>query len=64
MAISRTKKEELVGAYGSILDTAVNAVILSQSGLSNNINTLRKGLKKVNGQIMIVKKKIVVEIFS
>jgi hypothetical protein len=30
MAISRKKKEQLVGTYGDILGSAVNAVVLSQ----------------------------------
>lgn len=52
----------MVWTYSNILGTAVNAVVLSQVGLSvNDINSLRKGLKKVNGQIMIVKKRLLLK---
>ncbi len=62
MAISRTKKEQLVGLYGEILDTAINAVVISQVGLPvNEVNKLRKSLKKTGGQLMIVKKRLLLK---
>lgn len=62
MAISRTKKEQLVGLYGEILDSAINAVVISQVGLPvNEVNNLRKSLKKTGGQLMIVKKRLLLK---
>jgi ribosomal protein L10 len=62
MAISRKKKEQLVGTYGDILGSAVNAVVLSQVWLPvNEVNNLRKSLKKNGGQLMIVKKRLLLK---
>ncbi len=62
MAISRKKKEELVWTYGDVVWTAVNAMIISQVGLPvNEVNNLRKQLKKAGGQLMIVKKRLLLK---
>lgn len=62
MAISRKKKEQLVWTYSDILGSAVNAVVLSQVGLPvNAVNKLRMRLKKTGGEIMIVKKRLLLK---
>lgn len=62
MAITRKKKEQLVSLYGDILNTSVNAVVIAQVGLPvNEVNNLRKSLKKLWGQLMIVKKRLLLK---
>lgn len=62
MAISRTKKEQLVNTYTDLLNNSVNAVILSQVWLPvNEVNNLRKSLKKSGWQLMIVKKRLLLK---
>ncbi len=62
MAISRTKKEKLVSTYSDLLNGSINAVILSQVWLPvNEVNGLRKSLKKSGWQLMIVKKRLLLK---
>ncbi|MFA7284599.1 MAG: 50S ribosomal protein L10 [Candidatus Absconditabacterales bacterium] len=65
MAITRKKKEQLVGVYGDLVGGAVNTIVLSQVGLTvNEVNNLRKQLKKIGGQLMIVKKRLLLKSLS
>lgn len=62
MAITRKKKEQLVSLYGDVLENSVNAVVIAQVGLPvNEVNNLRKSLKKTWWQLMIVKKRILLK---
>lgn len=65
MAISRIKKEQLVDTYADLLNESVHAVVLSQVWLPvNEVNKLRKSLKKSGGQLMIVKKRLLLKSLS
>lgn len=62
MAISRTKKEQLVVLYNDVIHWAVNAIVLSQVWVPvNELNNLRMSLKKNGGQLMIVKKRLLLK---
>lgn len=56
MAISKDRKEELVGIYGELLGQATGFVLADYKGISvKQVNTMREKLRDVSGAYMIVK---------
>ena len=56
MAISKDRKEELVGVYGELLGQATGFVLADYKGISvKQVNTMREKLRDVNGAYVIVK---------
>ncbi len=56
MAISKERKEELVGIYGELLGQATGLVLAEYKGISvAQVNTIRDKLRDVNGAYVIVK---------
>lgn len=59
MAISKDKKKELVQGYESDLSSAVNVVILKQSGIPvNESNGLRIELAPLGGKLNVIRKRL------
>lgn len=59
MAISKKQKKELVQGYEGDLSSAVNVVILKQSGIPvNESNALRMSLAEMGGKLNIVRKRL------
>ena len=56
MAISKERKEELVGVYGELLGQATGFVLADYKGISvSQVNTMRDKLRDVDGAYVIVK---------
>ncbi len=56
MAISKDRKEELVGIYGELLGQATGFVMADYKGISvKQVNTMREKLNDVSGAYVIVK---------
>lgn len=56
MAISRDRKEELVGIYGELLSQATGFVLAEYKGISvKQVNAIRDKLREVDGAYVIVK---------
>ena len=56
MAISKDRKEELVGIYGELLGQATGFVMADYKGISvKQVNTMRDKLREVDGAYVIVK---------
>jgi len=56
LAISKDRKEELVGIYGELLGQATGFVLADYKGISvKQVNTMREKLRDVDGAYMIVK---------
>lgn len=56
MAISKDRKEELVGIYGELLSQATGFVLADYKGISvKQVNTMRDKLREVDGAYVIVK---------
>jgi large subunit ribosomal protein L10 len=56
LAISKERKEELVGVYGELLGQATGFVLADYKGISvSQVNTMRDKLRDVDGAYVIVK---------
>ncbi|MEO8612604.1 MAG: 50S ribosomal protein L10, partial [Chloroflexota bacterium] len=56
MAISRERKEELVGIYGDLLRSTNGIVITQYNGLSvAQVSTMRDKLREIDGKFVITK---------
>jgi large subunit ribosomal protein L10 len=56
LAISKDRKEELVGIYGELLGQATGFVLADYKGISvSQVNTMRDKLRDVDGAYVIVK---------
>jgi len=56
LAISKDRKNELVGIYGELLGEATGFVLADYKGISvSQVNTMRDKLRDVNGAYVIVK---------
>ena len=56
MAISKDRKEELVGVYSELLGQATGFVLADYKGISvKQVNTMRDKLRDVDGAYVIVK---------
>jgi large subunit ribosomal protein L10 len=56
LAISKDRKEELVGIYGELLGQATGFVLADYKGISvKQVNTMRDKLREVDGAYVIVK---------